>query len=589
MAGLAGRWLRRPDAVSWLLVSVLFVAGFGFPDGLPVGIFGSGLVFGALAALAVVGLVLIYRSSRIINFAQVQVGALGGLVFFLLVRFHVVLDGMDAACFGCLGPAESAPRWAVHVEYWLAAAIGLLTAAVLSLAIFALVVRRFRDAPPLVGTVATIAVAAFLGWVSGTLVPDWLREEGGLAGLIPPPVQVSVTVGTDVPVIFGLPEIAIVAVTVAAIVALSVFLRRNRTGVAVRAAAENSERAASLGVNSARVTSVVWVQAGLLSGLAGVLVVMSQGGAAAAGGPQALVRVLAAIVIAGMVNLPLAVAAAVGLAVLDQGFLWSFDDPNLVDALIFVIVLVFLLLRRQTPTGRVDVSGGSWRAAREVRPVPAELRGLPAVTALRRRVAVTVVVAVLAFPFLVSPAGTATGSTTLIYGMVGLSLLLLTGWAGLVSLGQFGFAAVGGFLVALLAGRYGLPFLLAVPLAAIGGALVSILVGLPALRIRGLYLAVTTLGFAVATTNVLLSQQYGGQLIPATLDRPEIFGISTQDERVFYYLTLLVLGLVTVAVVGIRRSRTARALIASRDNDRAAQAFGIDLVRARLETFAVSG
>ncbi len=121
-----------------------------------------------------------------------------------------------------------------------------------------------------------------------------------------------------------------------------------------------------------------------------------------------------------------------------------------------MIVLVFLLVGRQA-SGRVDVSGGSWRAAREVRPVPTELRGLPAVTRLRRRVGAVVVVVMLAYPIVVSPTSVATGTTMLVYAMVGLSLLLLTGWAGLVSLGHFAFAAVGSFVVALVAGRFGLP------------------------------------------------------------------------------------------------------------------------------------
>lgn len=579
--------LRRPETLTWTLVGLLFVVVFAFPDGMPKGIYAAGLVFGARSALVVTGLVLIYRSSRIINFAQLQIGICGALAFFLLVQFHVVLRGLDAVC-GCALPAETAPGWAVQLEYGLAVVVGLLVAVLLSVLTFVLVVRRFRGAPPLVGTVATIAVAGLLGWFTAVRVPDWLKQTDlqGVGGVVPPPVSASITYGG---VVFRLPEIATVVAAVVAVLALSVFLRRARTGVAVRASAENDERAAMLGVNSARVTAVVWAQAGLLAGLSGILVVMSEGGTAtSAAGPQSLVPLLAALVIGKLVDLRLAVAAAVGLAVLQQGFLWSFEDPGLVTALVFVIVLVFLLATRQA-TGRVDVSGGSWRAAREVRPVPTELRALPAVVALRRRTAVAVAALVLAFPFVVSPTSVATGTTMLVYAMVGLSLLLLTGWAGLVSLGQFAFAAVGAFTTALLAGRYGLPFLLTLPVAAVAGALASVVVGLPALRIRGLYLAVTTLAFAAASTNILLNQRYAGRFLGGTLERPELVGFATEDARVFYFLCLFVLGLVATAVVGMRRSRTARVLIASRDNDRAAQAFGVNVVRARLQTFAVSG
>lgn len=587
MSTSISRALRRPETMTWTLVALLYVVVYVFPDGMPKGIYAAGLVFGARAALVVTGLVLIYRSSRIINFAQLQIGIAGALAFFLVVQFHLVLEGLDAVC-DCALPVESAPGWAVQLEYWVAVLLGLLVAVLLSVLTFVLVVRRFRSAPPLVGTVATIAVAGLLGWFTAVKVPDWLKQSSlqGVGGIVPPPVSASVTYGG---VIFRLPEIATAITAVVAVVGLSLFLRRARTGIAVRASAENDERAAMLGVNSARVTGIVWAQAGLLAGMSGILVVMSEGGTAtSAAGPQSLVPLLAALVIGKLVDLRLAVAAAVGLAVLQQGFLWSFEDPGLVTALIFGIVLVFLLVSRQA-TGRVDVSGGSWRAAREVRPVPTELRQVPAVAAIRRRTAVVVSALVLTFPFVVSPTSVATGTTMLVYAMVGLSLLLLTGWAGLVSLGQFAFAAVGAFAAALFAGRYGVPFLITLPLAALAGALASVVVGLPALRIRGLYLAVTTLAFAAASTNILLNQRYAGRYLPSTLDRPELFGFATSDERVFYFLTLFILVLVAVAVVGMRRSRTARVLIASRDNDRAAQAFGVNVVRARLQTVAVSG
>lgn len=581
-------WARllRAGGVTWALVGLMYVVVFAFPEGMPRGIYADGLYFGARSTLVVVGIVLVYRSSRIINFAQVQIGITGGLAFFLVVRFHLVLRGLDGVC-GCAARSNP-PGWAVQTEYWTAVAAGLLTSALLSLITFVLVVRRFRAAPPLVGTVATIGVASLLTWFTGIKVPDWLKKSSiqGVDGTVPPPSHLKVTIGL---VVFRLPEVLTVSAAVVALVALSLFLRRARTGVAVRATAENDERAAMLGVNGARVTSVVWLQAGLLAGVAGVLVVMKEGGTATtSAGPQSLVPVLAAVVIGGMVDLRLAVAAAVGLAVLQQGFLWSFSDPGLVDAMIFVIVLVFLLVRRQA-SGRVDVSGGSWRAAREVRPVPTELRDLPDIGRLRRRTTIAVGAVVLAYPFVVSPTSVVTGTTGLVYAMVGLSLLMLTGWAGLISLGQFAFAAVGGFVVALLAGRWHLTFLLAVPVAAVAGALVSVVVGLPALRIRGLYLAVTTLAFAVTAVDVLLDQRYAGRYLSATLNRPNLFGFSTDDDRVFYYVTLAVLVLAVLAVVGMRRSRTARVLIASRDNDRAAQAFGVHIVRARLQAFAVSG
>lgn len=576
--GARARWralAARPDNLAAALVGLVFVAAALFPKGLPAGIGLTAAVFAARASLAVAGVVLIYRTNRIVNVAQLQLGAFGGVLFFHLIRNHTVL-----ATLGVDRPSQ----WMLHLEYWGVALLAVALSALCGLATYVFVVRRFRDAPPLVGTVATIAVAQVLTWAA-TQVPNWFEEQT-LGGVVPPPMTVRFRVA---PVLFNVAEVAALVSGAAALFAIAFFLRRTRMGVAVRASAENPDRAASLGMNVTKIGATVWTLAGALSGIGAVLLVMSVGGGTGGAAAGSLVRVLAAAVIAGMVNLPLALLATLALAVLDQSFLWSFGNATLLDLVVFLLLLLFLVLRPVPRAGRVDPTGGSWQAAREVRPVPQELRGVKDVARLRRRVAIALGVVALGFPFVMSPSQTSSGTVMLLYGIVGMSLLLLTGWAGLISLGQFAFAAVGGWGVALFGGQLGLPFLLALPLAGLLGAVASVVVGLPALRIRGLYLAVTTLAMAVAVTSVLLGERYGGRLIPSTLDRPSIFGLDGADETVFYYLALAMLALVTVATVGMRRSRTARALIACRDNDRAAQSFGINLVRARLETFAVSG
>jgi ABC-type branched-subunit amino acid transport system permease subunit len=88
---------------------------------------------------------------------------------------------------------------------------------------------------------------------------------------------------------------------------------------------------------------------------------------------------------------------------------------------------------------------------------------------------------------------------------------------------------------------------------------------------------------------VLLNPRYLGDALPASLKRPSIIGLDLNDQRTFYYFVLVFLVLAGVAVAGLRRSRIARALIAARENEAAAQAFGINLLRARLSAFAVSG
>jgi branched-chain amino acid transport system permease protein len=126
-------------------------------------------------------------------------------------------------------------------------------------------------------------------------------------------------------------------------------------------------------------------------------------------------------------------------------------------------------------------------------------------------------------------------------------------------------------------------------LGALAGAAVAVLVGLPALRLRPLTLGITTLTFAAAVPAVLLNRDELGGRLPDELGRPFLLGVDLDNQRAFYYLAIIVLLLVVLAIAGLRRSRTARVLLAARDNEAAAQSFGISVVRARLQAFALSG
>jgi branched-chain amino acid transport system permease protein len=171
------------------------------------------------------------------------------------------------------------------------------------------------------------------------------------------------------------------------------------------------------------------------------------------------------------------------------------------------------------------------------------------------------------------------------HAVIGLSLLMLTGWAGEVSLGQLAVAGTAAAAVAFLH----VPGLLALPVAAAAGAAVAVAVGLPALRLRGLDLAVTTLAFAVAVDAVVLGPRGLGDHLPRAVDAPAVAGLHLSDGRTLFFASVAVLLAVALVIASLRRSRTARALIAARDNEAAAAAFGIDITRARLGAFAVSG
>jgi branched-chain amino acid transport system permease protein len=131
--------------------------------------------------------------------------------------------------------------------------------------------------------------------------------------------------------------------------------------------------------------------------------------------------------------------------------------------------------------------------------------------------------------------------------------------------------------------------LLALIGGAMAGAIVAMLLGITALRIRGLYLAVTTLAFAVVMTTLVLDQSHLGKYMPRRVGRPVILFVKTEDNRAFYYLCLVALVIAVYMANGLRNSRTGRVLIGMRDNERAAQSYGVNLVRTRLLTFALSG
>ncbi len=184
----------------------------------------------------------------------------------------------------------------------------------------------------------------------------------------------------------------------------------------------------------------------------------------------------------------------------------------------------------------------------------------------------------------------------MVYGIIALSLVVLTGWAGEISLGQMAFVAVGAAVGASLTARLGWDLALGLLGAGVVGAALAALIGLPVLRRRGLTLAVITLAFGLATTAWLLSPRIFGDgtrfdwLPPPRVERPHLFGvIDVNTESRYYVLCLVALALVIAAVVGIRRSRTGRALVAIRENDRAASAFGVNPRTTTLQAFAVSG
>jgi branched-chain amino acid transport system permease protein len=520
---------------------------------------------GLLYALFAVGLVLVYRASRVINFAH------GGFLVVAYVLFYAIASSLG---------------W----SYWIALPASILAGGLAGATCELVFVRRFFRSARLIVAVVTIGVAQLLGAVAGS-IPGWIGHEDDPVVLFRSPLTHFHREWG--PVRFTGDYLAVVVIAALALGALGWFLRFTNMGIAVRGAAQNGDRASELGVNVRSLSTVVWTIAGLLAGVAAALEIPIFGyNPAAAVSPIAgggFLVALAAAVVAGMEDLPLTVIAAVGIRIIQQTSFFAFRDTAYVDGVLLAVIVVAFLLQRRKLARTDEAAASTWAATEEVRPIPAELARLPVVRNGVRRFQTVLAIAVLGFPFVMSPSQTNLGSLVLIDGIVVISLVILTGWGGQVSLGQYAFVGVGALVGGILVGKAHLPFPIALVGGALAGAVVAMALGLTALRVRGLYLAVTTLAFAIVTATLVLDHSHLGRYAPTRVGRPVIFFVKTEDNRAFYYLCLLALVAAWYAAVGLRKSRTGRVLIAMRDNERAAQAFGVNLVRTRLVTFALSG
>jgi branched-chain amino acid transport system permease protein len=527
----------------------------------PFGIFVQGMVIGGLTALIAFGLALIYRGNRIINFAQ---GDLGGIPASLGV---VLILGRS-------------------FPYFVALPIAIAAAIVLGAFVEFVFVRRFFKAPRLILTVVTIGVSQILAGVA-TALPRAFGLDG-LQNTIKPPINIGFSVGT---VRFGGNEVLAAIAVPIVIAALAAFFRYTNIGIAVRASAESADRAALLGVPVKRIETIVWVVATVLATIAIFLRAGIFGlPIGSVLGPTILLRALAAGIIGRMERLPIIFVASLALGILEASLAYR-GQIALVDPLLFLIVLGTLLIQRRKQNTRVDDDQtSSWQAALDVRPIPRELKNLPEIRWGIRALSTVGVGLLLLLPALLGEGQINLAAMVLIWTMIALSLVVLTGWAGQVSLGQLAFVAIGAVVGGYLTKTMHWDISLAIVGAGIAGAIAAVVIGLPALRIRGLFLAVVTLAFALATSAVVLSPVYLPWIPQGRIDRRPLFGrIAIDTEARYYYFTLAML-LLTVAVVrGIRHSRTGRVLIGVRENARAAQAFGVNATTAKLTGFGLAG
>ncbi|HEX6423271.1 MAG TPA: ATP-binding cassette domain-containing protein [Acidimicrobiales bacterium] len=526
----------------------------------PSGIVVRGLVVGGLTALVALGMALVYRANRIINFAQADLGLAPTILAFLLID-------------------QSGVPYPVAVLAGLAAAVGL------GAATERVVIRRFTRSPRLLVTIATIGLSQVLV-AAGMLLPR-LWDLDLVAGRIAPPVDATRAIGS---IVFDANDLLGLLVTPVLVVAVAAFLRRSDAGTAIRASADSSDRASLLGVPVDRLQTLVWSVAAVLAFAAvflrsGILDLPT----GTALGFGVLLRALVALLLGRLTDLAGVTSAAVALGVLEMGIGWN-HSPSVIEPFLGLVVVAALVWRRRE-VGRLDrADARAWRAADEVRPVPDRLAAVPAARVARWAATGVAVAAGVVLPAVLSVDQQFKAAALLIYAVLGASLVLLSGWGGVVSLGQVAFFAVGAAVTGLAVGEWQADLFGSLVVAMVVGAVAAVLVGVPAARLRGLYLAIATFAFALATTSYLLNDDYFGWVPSARIERaPLLGGFDVASETAVYYLSLAVLVAVVAGMRGVRSSRFGRALVALRDNEPAAESYGIDPVRVRLTAFALSG
>jgi ABC-type branched-subunit amino acid transport system permease subunit len=343
---------------------------------------------------------------------------------------------------------------------------------------------------------------------------------------------------------------------------------------------------------------MAWTVAGVLSAFAAVLTSPGQTSSLTEVlNPELLVLALTAAIVGAMTSLTVAFVSAIAVGVIQEVLVWNLNSTVQVDLALFALVMVVLLVRvAALQTGGRREERSTWLEGTH----PGLRNDDPRRLQVGRVGVWSAVVVAALLPLVLSTGRTYLLSQICIYAVIALSMTVLTGWAGQVSLGQFGLVAVGALLAAHLGSS--MPLVLLLPLAGAVTAVVAVVVGLPALRVRGLYLAVSTLAFNLwFMGSVLETPCWNVPLVGRRLctglpepqstliARPSLFGVALGSERAFAWFSLGVLVLTVLMVRVWRDHGLARRLMAVRDNETVAGATGIPIGRTKLLAFALSG
>ena len=486
--------------------------------------------------------------------------------------------------------------------------VALVMAAFLGLAVHFLVFRPLRNAAPLGKVVASVGILLYLQGVAllnfGTafpqprsVVPDEVVQN--FLGLGKPFPRNSIY-AFGFSILFG--------------VVLWALYRYTRFGLATRAAAGNEKGAILLGYSPQTLAAVNWVIASVSATLAVIIVGPIQGTITPIGLTALIVPALAAALIGSLRSIPLAIAGGLALGavrnLLELNKSDWFDASSLEwlqngvsEAIPLIVIVVVLFVKGQS----LPIRGTIKEKRLPLAPMPKRM--------FEHALVWVTLISLLAFVFENSGGRTRFGGALqqgLIFAIVSLSLVVLTGYTGQISLAQMSFAGIAAFFTARMMadgiGRGsnlvpvegpGLPWPIAGAIGVFVAVVVGIVVGLPAVRIRGVQLAVVTIAAAVAIQSLYLENEIITQLragVPAFVKEPTFFGVdigarSTRQQNenpAFVIFGGVLLALLGIAVANLRRTGVGRRFLAVRDNEMAAAAAGINVSRTKLLAFALS-
>ncbi len=403
---------------------------------------------------------------------------------------------------------------------------------------------------------------------------------------------------------FSRDELMAMGVAVVGMVALAALFRFSPIGLQMRAVVESPRMTELNGIRADRVSAFSWALSSLFAGMAGVLIAPRFNTLAAPDFFNLVVVAVAAAAVGRLVSLPRALAGGLGLGILiafsdtflprwsdDHGWLRPFQE-NLTPAMPFVVLFAVLVL---------------WPAIRRSREAADPLSGVdpppPSLAAATRSAGLTRATRIFALVFF-SVVGIVVFTRAdaswlflvtqaVILATIYLSITVITGFAGQISLCQGTFAAIGGFSVFQLADRHGMSVLLAAVIGAAIAAAVGAVLSLPVLRLGGIWVAIATLAFAFFFDAVMVKFSWvgggGTSLLQGTrVPRPTLGPWDLADDRTFLVLALLVFVVVSLAVMQLREGTVGRTLRALRGSEVAAESIGISPARARVTAFAVS-